>query len=46
MRKMSTSLGIFLTKDEIDEIFEKASTDGKFISYEDFEFFMRKDEYQ
>jgi hypothetical protein len=43
---MANTLGIFLTKDDLDEMFEKASTDGKVIGYEDFEFFMRKDEYQ
>ena len=44
MRKFALQLGIFLNKDDMDEIFEKASGDGKVISYEDFEFFMRKDE--
>lgn len=37
-------LGLFLNKDELDEIFDKASTDKKVITYEDFEFFMKKDE--
>lgn len=44
MRKMATQLGIFLNKDDLDLMFEKASSDGKVISYDDFEFFMKKDE--
>ena len=34
-----------MSKDDLDEMFEKASSDGRVISYEDFEFFMRKNEY-
>jgi hypothetical protein len=45
MRKLGLHLGIFMSKDDIDEIFEKASSDGKVISFEDFEFFMKKGEY-
>ena len=44
MRKFAMQIGVFLNKDELDDIFEKASKDGKVISYEDFEFFMKKDE--
>ncbi len=44
MRKMANQLGIFLNKDDLDDMFEKASSDGKVISYDDFEFFMRKDD--
>lgn len=43
-RKVANSIDVFLNKEELDEIFEKASTDGRVISYDDFEFFMRKDE--
>ena len=44
LRKFASELEIFLSKEELDDIFMKASSDGKVISYEDFEFFMRKEE--
>ncbi len=44
MRKMANQLGIFINRDDLDSMFEKASSDGKVISYDDFEFFMKKDE--
>ena len=44
MRKMATQLGLFLNKDDLDLMFLKASTDGKVITYDDFEFFMKKDD--
>lgn len=42
---MTSRIGLYLNKDEIEEIFERASLDGKVISFEDFEYFMKKDEY-
>jgi centrin-1 len=46
LRKVIFQLGMALNKDELDEIFDKASTDSerKVITYDDFEFFMKKDE--
>lgn len=41
---MIEKLEIFLNKDELDDIFFKASKDGQVISYEDFEVFMRRDD--
>lgn len=33
LRKLALHLDIFMNKDEIDEIFQKASSDGKVISF-------------
>ncbi|CDW76975.1 ef hand family protein [Stylonychia lemnae] len=41
-RKFAATIDIFLNREDLDEVFRKASTDNKVISYEDFEFFMKK----
>eukprot|EP00347_Sterkiella_histriomuscorum_P003994 403362156 len=43
-KRMADQLEIFLNKDDMDDIFLKASSDGSVISYDDFEFFMRRDD--
>ena len=46
LRKMAMELGYFLSKDDVDEIFERASSDGENITFEDFHFFMKKNSYE
>ena len=41
-RKIAATIDIFLNREDLDDIFLKASSDKKVISYEDFEFFMKK----
>ena len=42
-RKMAEQLDVFLNKDDLDEIFAKASKNGEAITYDDFEVFMKRD---
>lgn len=42
-RKLATELGVQLDRRELDEIFYKASSDARVISYRDFEIFMKRE---
>ena len=40
---MANELGVALDRRELDEIFYKASSDARVISYRDFETFMKRE---
>jgi len=42
-RKLASELGVSLDRRELDEIFYKASSDARVISYLDFETFMKRE---
>ncbi|TNV75455.1 hypothetical protein FGO68_gene4347 [Halteria grandinella] len=42
-RKLAQELGVSIDRREIEDIFTKASSDERVISYKDFEIFMRRD---
>ncbi len=42
-RKLAMELGVSLDRRELDEIFYKASSDARVISYRDFETFMKRE---
>ena len=42
-KKLSQELGVAVDRREMDEIFMKASSDQRVISYKDFEVFMKRE---
>jgi len=42
-RKLAQQLGVAIDKRELDDIFMKASSDARYISYRDFEVFMKRE---
>jgi len=43
---MNSELGQHASREEVDEVFSKASLDGKVITFDDFMSFMKKDYYK
>lgn len=42
-KKLASDLGVILDRRELEDIFYKASSDARVISYKDFEVFMKRE---